>query len=327
MTPEERPFIGQDAAWNEWMAALSSQRMHHAWLLSGPKGLGKRFFARSAAAELVRRPGEALSDPAKHPDILVLERQPKDEKEAAKRAEGKDFESKRNVTVDEIRAMQQRLTTRPTLGDKRAVIIDPADDMETAAVNALLKSLEEPPAGTYFLLVAHQPGRLLPTIRSRCRILRFAALTDADLDAVILREMPEADAETREAAIRAAHGSPGVALSFVEFGFGKLHALMRRIMAEGDAAFALRGELADEFGARPSRDKQLAVLDLARTAMSAELGNGARTRQLKVIKAHGELTQLAAKAPVYNFDPGLLIMEIGGLLASVAVPRETANQT
>jgi hypothetical protein len=61
------------------------------------------------------------------------------------------------------------------LGSRRAIIIDPADDLETSAVNALLKSLEEPPAGTYFLLVTHRLGRLLPTIRSRCRILRFAA--------------------------------------------------------------------------------------------------------------------------------------------------------
>ncbi|MCB2064179.1 MAG: DNA polymerase III subunit delta', partial [Novosphingobium sp.] len=104
-------FIGQEEAWREWCAAIGSGRMHHAWLLSGPRGLGKRAFARAAAAELVRHPGQPAPSPLNHPDIIVLDHAPKDDKEAAKRAEGKAYEVKRNVTVDQIRAMQQRLTT------------------------------------------------------------------------------------------------------------------------------------------------------------------------------------------------------------------------
>ncbi len=319
-------FIGQDAAWREWMSALSSARMHHAWLLSGPRGLGKRAFARAAAAELVREPGGKEPDPYAHPDILILDHLPKDDSEARKRAEGKPYETRRNVTVDQVRQMQQRLTTRPTLGDRRAIIIDPADDMEKSAVNALLKSLEEPPAGTFFLLIAHQPGRLLPTIRSRCRVLRFAALSDENLDAVLRRDTPDADASHRAAAIAAAHGSAGVALSFVEQKLGGLHDLMRQIMHGGDADFTLRGAMAEEIGARPSREKLQSVLNLALAALSAELTMGTRERQLRIIEAHGELTRLAAQAPTYNFDPGLLVMEIGGLLASTAMPREAANQ-
>jgi DNA polymerase-3 subunit delta' len=89
--------------------------------------------------------------------------------------------------------LQHRLTTRPTLGPRRAIIIDPADDLETGAVNALLKSLEEPPAGTFFLLVTHRLGQLLPTIRSRCRILRFAPLADDTVDRILRVESPQAD--------------------------------------------------------------------------------------------------------------------------------------
>ena len=318
-------FIGQDAAWREWTAALASERMHHAWLLAGPKGLGKRVFARAAAAELVREPGGKLPDPKSHPDILFLDHQPKDEAEAKKRAEGKTYEVKRNVTVDQVRRMQQRLNTRPTLGDRRAIIIDPADDMEKSAVNALLKSLEEPPTGTFFLLIAHQPGKLLPTIRSRCRVLRFAPLTDQDLDSMLCRDLPEASADVRSAAIAAAHGSAGVALSYIEQGLGPLHDLMVRILHDGDGDFSLRGALAGAMGARPAREKLLATLDLARTAVAAELERSGRERQLRIIDAHGELTRLASQAPTYNFDPGLLIMEIGGLLASAAMPRETAK--
>jgi DNA polymerase III subunit delta' len=317
-------FIGQEHAWQEWCAAIASGRMHHAWLLSGPRGLGKRAFARVAAAELVRLPGAPVPSPINHPDILILDHPPKDEKEAMKRAEGQAYETKRNVTVDQIREMQQRLVTRPTLGERRAIIIDPADDMEKNAVNALLKSLEEPPVGTHFLLIAHQPGRLLPTIRSRCRVLRFSPLSAEALEAVLARDRPQADAQMRKQAIAAAQGSAGIALAFVEHDLAGLHGLMRRILAQGDPGFGLRGELAEAIGARPSREKQLATLDLARAALAGELAQAPRERQLRVIEAHGALTRLAAQAPTYNYDAGLLIMEIGGLLASAAVPRETA---
>jgi DNA polymerase-3 subunit delta' len=321
-----RGFIGQQKAWEEWIDAIGSQRMHHAWLLSGTMGLGKRAFARAAAAELVKEPGGKPPDPAKHPDIIVVDRLPKDEKEAEKKAEGKPYESKRNITVDQIRALQRRLTTRPTLSERRAIIIDPADDMERSAVNALLKSLEEPPVGTFFLLIAHQPGRLLPTIRSRCRKLRFAAMSPDELDALLQRDMPDAGQDVRTAAIEAARGSPGIALNFVAHDLGTIHELMVRLLADSDERFVLRGALADAMGARPARERVLAVLDLARAELAMSLTNSPRERQMRIIDAHGELVRLSTQAPTYNFDPGLLIMEIGGLLASAAMPREAGLQ-
>ena len=297
--------------------------MHHAWILAGVKGLGKGLFARAAAAELVAEPGIPQPDWAAHPDILVLDHLPANEAEEEKKAEGKPFQTKRNITIDQVRRMQSRLTTRPTLGSRRAVIIDPADDMEKNAVNALLKSLEEPPAGTYFLLVAHRLGRLLPTIRSRCRIMRFSPLEAAEIDAILRSEAPAADAATRAAAIAAADGSPGAALEFVEQDLGKLHAVMQRLISEGDESFALRGALAEEIGARPDRERQLATIDLARAVVASQLGGGA-ARDTRVIAAHGELVRLSGQLPTYNFDPGLVAMEIGALLASLAMPREAA---
>lgn len=320
-----KPFIGQDAAWQEWLAAAASERMHHAWLLSGARGLGKRAFARAAAGELVREAGTRLPDADAHPDIHILENLPANDDEAKKKAEGKPFQTKRNITIEQIRQMQQRLTTRPTLGSRRAIIIDPADDLEKNAVNALLKSLEEPPVGTYFLLVAHQPGRLLPTVRSRCRVLRFAPLSSDEIDAVIRRDVPQASAEARQAAIAASNGSPGVALNFVEQELGAIHQLMLKILREGDAGFNLRGALAEEMGARPMRERQLAALELARYVLADELQEAPRVRQLRIIEAHAALTKLSTQAPTYNFDAGLLIMEIGGLLASAAMPREAAR--
>ncbi len=317
-------LTGHDAAWREWRAALGSARMHHGWIFAGIKGLGKGHFARAAARELVAEPGVPQSRGEHHPDVLILEHLPANDDEEKKKAEGKPYQLKRNITVDQIRRMQQRLNTRPTLGSRRAVIIDPADDMEKGAVNALLKSLEEPPAGTFFLLVAHRPGRLLATVRSRCLTMHFAPLADAAVDAVLRQEAPEADADARAAAIAAARGSPGIALDFVGQGLGKMQALMQRLVREGDRDFALRGALAEAFGARPARERQLASLDLARAILAGELAGAPRQGQQRIVAAHTALAKLTAQAPTYNFDAGLLIMEIGGLLASAAVPREAA---
>jgi DNA polymerase-3 subunit delta' len=320
-------FIGQEAAWREWTTAVASERMHHAWMLAGAKGLGKGAFARAAAAELVRGPGEMSSYPADHLDIHVLTHLPANDDEAKKQADGKPFQTKRNITVDQVRGMIRKLVTKPTMGSRRAIVIDPADDLEKGAVNALLKALEEPPIGTFFLLVTHQPGRLLPTVRSRCRVLRFAPLPAKDLDTVIRRDFPHADANTRDAAIAASQGSPGVALAVVEHDLAAIYAIMQRILEEGDADVRLRGALAEAMGLRPSRGRPVAVLELARSVLAARLGRVPAPQQAAVIEAHVALTRLSGQAPTYNFDAGLLIIEIGGLLASAAMPRGAVRLT
>ncbi|MEO0063520.1 MAG: hypothetical protein RLZZ08_2080, partial [Pseudomonadota bacterium] len=152
-------FQGHDAPWREWRAALAGPRMHHGWILAGRRGIGKAGFALAAARELVAEPG--IAQPVgDHPDILTLEPLPATPDDEKKREEGKPYQRKRSISVDQVRAMQHRLNTRPTLGSRRAIIIDPADDLEKSAANALLKSLEEPPVGSFFILVCHRPGRL-----------------------------------------------------------------------------------------------------------------------------------------------------------------------
>ena len=318
-------LVGHEEPWREWRAALQSDRMHHAWILAGPQGVGKGCFARAAAAELVAESGVPQPRAEAHPDIIIPEHPPENKEEAKKREAGEAFTTKRSIPIDEIRSLQHRLTTRPSMGRRRAVIIDPADDMEKGAVNALLKSLEEPPIGTYFLLVTHRLGRLLPTVRSRCRVLRFLPLGAGDMERILFDTAPQADAATRVAAIAAANGSPGIALGFVDEKLGQAHLLMQQILAEGDASLGLRGRLSAELGARPTRERLAAVLELARAVLAEELRAASSLRQGRIIAAHADLTRLSGQAPTYNFDAGLLAMEIGALLAQAAMPRETAS--
>ena len=312
-------LAGHAEPWREWRAAAASDRMHHAWILTGLQGTGKGTFARAAAAELVATPGVPQPPPHAHPDILIPDHPPENKEEAKKRDDGSDYRRKRSIPIDEIRTLQHRLTTRPTLGERRVEIIDPADDLEKNAVNALLKSLEEPPVGTFFLLVTHRLGRLLPTIRSRCRVLRFPVLDAEALDTVLRAEAPEADAATRAAASAAAHGSPGAALGFIEARLAPVHALLKRIAAEGDPGMVLRGALAEELGARPSRERLAATLDLARAVLAERIDSPSRAAQAGAIEAHAALVRLAGQVPTYNFEPPMVAMEIGALLARAAV--------
>lgn len=313
-------LLGHDEAWAQWRAAMAGPRMHHGWILGGKKGLGKAAFALAAARELVAEPG-VPQPPGDHPDVIVLTNLPASKEDEKKREDGKPFALKRNIAIDQIRQMQLRLNTRPTLGSRRVIIIDPADDLEKSACNALLKSLEEPPQGTFFLLVTHRPGRLLPTIRSRCRMLPFRPLDAREMERVLAAEAPSSTAAARTAAIAAAAGSPGAALDFVELDLGPLHALMCQIAASGDGDFKLRGKLADAIGARPTRERQAAVLDLARTVLAERMATTPLAQVPVLVETNADLARLAAQFPVYNFDPGLLVMEIGTLLAHLAPVR------
>lgn len=317
-------LFGHEHAWSQWRAAMNGARMHHAWLLAGPSGVGKAKFAMAASRELVAGASSAYS-PEMHPDITLLSHLPASAEDERKREEGKPYQVKRSISVDQIRQMQQRLHTRPTLGDWRAIIIDPADDLEKGAANALLKSLEEPPQGTVFLLVTHRPGRLLPTIRSRCRILRFGRLSDTQVDEVLRREAPECSNAERAAAVSAAGGAPGVALRFIALELAAIHQILQRITETGDPDFSLRGQLADAIGVRPERARQQAVVELAQALVASRVRQVKRSEISRLLEVHEAVARLAVEVPTANFDPGLLMLETGGLLARLAETRGAAH--
>ena len=187
--PAENPLLaGHDEEANRLAAAYRSGKMHHALILSGPRGIGKATFAFHLAHHLLKYPDrgaapETLSSPepnsalhrmiasGAHPGILYLTR-PLNEKTKAFRSA---------VTVEEIRRVNRFLSMTSHDGGYRIVIIDPADDMNANAANALLKNLEEPPSRMLFILISHAAGGLLPTIRSRCQTVRLHGLPPEDL--------------------------------------------------------------------------------------------------------------------------------------------------
>jgi len=308
-------------AWRAWRDAMAGERMHHGWLLAGKAGLGKRDFAMAAARELVAE--EGIPQPqGEHPDIITLTYGPKDDKAEKAQADGKPFELARSIRIKQIRAMQKRLVTRPTLGSRRVIIIDPADDMEKSAANALLKSLEEPPVGTFFLLVTHRPARLLPTIRSRCRTLRFPVLSDNQLTEMLAETGVSYDLHT----IAAAEGSFGAALRFAEQDLAPIARVISGLLAGGDSGITGRGELARLMGPRADRERVTAVLELAQSlAARAARTTDDPQRRARLVDVHAALVGLTAEAPTANFDPGMLPFEIGTLLVAAAAASEPAH--
>ncbi|MEQ1651995.1 MAG: DNA polymerase III subunit delta' [Hyphomicrobium sp.] len=253
--------FGHAAAEAIMAEALGSDKHHHAWLITGTEGIGKATFAYRVARAALARPDErglfggGLDvDPStsayrqvtalSHPGFVVI-RRVYDQKT-------KRFAS--TISVDEVRRLKGFLALSAEEGGRRVVIVDSADEMNVNAANALLKSLEEPPPRTIFLLVAHAPGRLLPTIRSRCRLLPLTPLSGSDMKRATAAALqaagkpPIPDAEFSALEVLA-EGSVRRLLALQEGGGIALQAKIDKVFASlpaGDlkAAHALSDELA-----------------------------------------------------------------------------------
>lgn len=322
------PMRGNAAARHAFFAAARAGSLHHAWLLAGPRGVGKALFAQEAAARLLAGqdrpdlldPEVPLPDngPAKfvadgnHPDCLWLRRLPKDP--------DKSPELARQITVDQVRELNGRFNTRPSLGSRRVVIIDAIDDLVREAPNALLKTLEEPPAGNVFLLVSHAPGRLLPTIRSRCRLLRFDALPDADVAALLRDAAPDATAEEIATLVRAGGGSPGRALAFAGLDLAAIERELTEIAAHGDRDNAVRSRLARALSAKDAQPRYEAFLNRVPSFIADHARRASGPALLAALDAEARARQVAGSARALSLDTGTTVFELGGVVARLA-PR------
>jgi DNA polymerase-3 subunit delta' len=154
-------------------------------------------------------------------------------------------------------------------------------------------------------------------------VLRFRTLDADEMGQVLDGISPGLDSLTRQAAIAVGAGSPGAALAFAEQDLGKAWQIMRQIVTQGDTDLSLRAGLAAAIGQRPDRDRQMAALTAARMVLVDAMGGSQPHTALA--DAHTALMQLSREAPTYNYDPGLLMLEIGALLASVAPTREDGS--
>lgn len=260
-------LLGHDAAERTMLAAHGSGRLHHAWLISGPRGIGKATLAWRFARFLLcgqqqgglfgggmpdsldvpaDATGRSLIEARSHPDLFHLRRTLNPDS-GRMRAE---------IAVDDVRELGAFMHMTPAMGQWRVAVVDSADEMNRNSANAVLKILEEPPPNALLLIVSHAPGRLLPTIRSRCRRLALQALDDDIVIRLLAEHAPAVNEAERVALARLAEGSIGRALDLAGSGSLELYNEMVGVLAtlpELDMArlhgfaerFARRGEEAN----------------------------------------------------------------------------------
>lgn len=342
---ETQALFGHDSQRAGFLRAFQSGRLHHAWMLTGPKGVGKATLAWQLARFLLatpdddggmfaaQLPGNADIDAAhpvarrlrqlSEPRHYLLRRGPNDKETALSQV----------ISVDEVRKMKSFFTLSATDGGRRTAIIDSLDEMNTAAANALLKLLEEPPANVTLFLIAHQPARLLPTIRSRCRELRLTPLGPQDLADALTQAGGEVAPEDRAALAELSGGSVGEAFRMTNLDGLKIYTALTRLFStlprlDRPQALAL-AELAAARGAAETFDLIVTLIDLflARLARFGATGIAPpeaapnETRLLQRLapdpdaaRAWAALAQsLSARArrgKAVNLDPAALLMDI-----------------
>lgn len=318
-------IAGHDKAVEQFRRAWDSRALHHAWLLAGPRGVGKAHFARTAAVRIlaeaagpsfeapgldtpIDHPMARLVAAGSHPDMRWLQRLPRE------KAEG----LARDITVDQVRELGDFLGFTPALSPWRVVVIDTVDELAGPGANALLKMLEEPPPNTVFFLVSHAPGRLLPTIRSRCRRLDLHALDDDAMASILEAERPEMSASERQRLARLAGGSVGRALAFASLDLAPLEASAIAILREGDRDNSRRSELAGQLARKASADRYSAFLDLLPSLVAQEARTLREPQRERALAAYERVRELVAVAPRLSLDPAATVFQLGGILASVA---------
>ena len=318
-------ILGHDLAIERFLGAWCGRAMHHAWLLTGPRGLGKASFARAAALRMLAEAagpapdGEGIDTPETHPTAHLMKAGSHPDFRLLERIENKTGTAlQRNISIEQVRALGDLFSVTPAMSDWRAVVIDAADDLEASAANALLKMLEEPPAKCVFLLVSHVPGRLLPTIRSRCRTLEFQSLGDDVMTSLLPQLLPNVDASKVAELVRRAGGSPGKALSYAALDLAPLHEQALAIMRVGDPVNERRSKLAQALALKTAADRYIAFLQIIPTMIADEARNLDGPARLRAISAYGRARETCLLAPRLSFDPGATVFQLGTILASVA---------
>lgn len=290
LTPRENPHLfGHEPAEATFDEARAGGRLHHAWLITGPEGVGKATLAFRFARRLLAAPDDPASPAFRrvasktHADLLTVERE-WDDKRKRQRTE---------IVVDDARDIAGFLRLTSAEGGWRAVVVDGAEHLNRNAANALLKVLEEPPSRAVLLLTCAAPGRLLPTIRSRCRRLPLRPLDDAAMDAALTVVLPDLDDGARAGLAAIAGGSPGRAALLAEEGGVAIAALVEDVLRAAPAIPVPRAwEIADRLGR--SEGGYSTFMDLLRDRLGRLVRDAARGRgdRLAALRPLGEWSEV-----------------------------------
>ena len=342
---ETAHLYGHAQAEAEVLSAFTTDRLHHAWMITGPKGAGKATLAWRIARFLLATPDDdggmfapppptSLDiDPSSpvarrllqlaEPRLFLLRRGPNEKETALSQV----------ISVDEVRKMKSFFALSAADGGRRVAIIDSLDELNTAAANALLKLLEEPPARVTLLLIAHQPARLLPTIRSRCRELRLAPLGPDDLAAALTAAGGSVAPGDTQALAELSAGSVGEAFRLTNLDGMKLYTALVRLFStlprlDRPQALAL-ADIAGARGAAETFNLLVTLIDLflarlARTGTLQQTPPEAAPHEAALLarlspdplaaRAWADLAQsLSARArrgKAVNLDPAALLMDM-----------------
>jgi len=314
--PAENPFlVGHQETAAMLARAYRAGKLHHAILLAGPAGIGKATLAFHLAHHLFAHPDPqsapetlTLPDPAANSFRLVAQDAHPSLMHLTRPYVEKDRKFKTVITVEEIRRVSRFLSMTAHDGGCRVVIVDPADDMNNSATNALLKNLEEPPPRTIFVLIAHSLGRLLPTIRSRCQIVRLQPLASDELLAVVDQISPAApkgEAARAELAQRAA-GSPRNAVLLSEYGGLEIAEMIERIAACPTFDVAEAHRLADGVSGRDKTVQFSIFNNTVLGAIAARAEEAAGRGDIQTADAWSrlweEIGSAIQEAETYNLD-------------------------
>ncbi|MEM6307275.1 MAG: DNA polymerase III subunit delta', partial [Pseudomonadota bacterium] len=345
-TPHPRAanqVFGHAASIQTLLAAINTGQVHHAWMITGPQGIGKATLAYQAAMTLLDHPvGDAglfgapdgvtqIGLPTDHPIAtrmragsepgMCILRRPLDEKTQR---------LKQAITVDEVRKLRSFFSLSAGGNGRRIVIVDAVDDLNVQAANALLKMLEEPPEGAVMFLITHQPGAVLPTIRSRCRVLALDPLppdvvqqafsTARAGDVFDPGLLPLAMGSVGRAVTLAANGGLALYSDLVALfstaptvDRAALFALIDQVTARGnDGGLARLADMLDIFLSRLARASVAPVGDSqacpGERDLFIRLNPSVHTARIWA-QQHHQLGQALRDGTAVNLDPGALILD------------------
>jgi DNA polymerase-3 subunit delta' len=334
--PRERTtLVGHAEAEGAILDGVRTGRLHHAWLLGGMFGIGKATLAYRVARFLLAQegpaPGAASLDvppghpvarqvaAQSHPDLAVIRR--------GLRKDGKGYSAE--IGVDHVRRGLDLFASTAGRGGYRVCIVDAADDLNASSANALLKVIEEPPPRSVFLIIAHAPQRVLPTIRSRCRRLLLRPLGADEVGAVVRSLGPpwsEAPEETVAEAVRLGEGSVRRTLAMLD---PDKIALVTEIARSLDALPRVEGKrvlaLAESLQRREADETYALVLDTVERWLGRLLHERAAegpARLAPLVEVCDKVARSAREIDAYNLDRRPLVLALFDDLAEAV--RRTA---